>query len=88
MSTCRVPDCTSVSGHHHCISCGAAIVGEVPICAHHHLMMAGDDWAIANRVLCDLIHRRIEPARLPAEERDKEMSSEGFPPTVQDAWCE
>ena len=42
-----------------CASCGTSNpVGEA-ICAHH--LRPETDWAIANRVFCDLLHRRIEP---------------------------
>ncbi len=48
-----------------CASCAATnpIAGE--ICAHH--VSREPDWAVANRVFCDLLHRRIEPAPVRVE---------------------
>lgn len=40
-----------------CVATNPA-VGEA-ICRHHIRPEA--DWAIANRVFCDFLHRRIEP---------------------------
>ncbi len=39
---------------------GGDSTGEDSICSHH--ITTDVDWAVANRVFCDLLHRRIEPA--------------------------
>jgi hypothetical protein len=33
----------------------------------------GDDWAIANRIMCDFFHRGKVPPRLPQGERDDDF---------------
>lgn len=53
-------------GHRHCASCGA--VDASGMCLHHASDLS-DNWSEANRIWCDLLHRGIEPPRLPAEER-------------------
>jgi hypothetical protein len=45
-----------------------ALSGRTALCARH-VTTYGGDWAVSNRIVCDLIHRRVEPPRLPAEER-------------------
>ena len=42
-----------------CASCGTSNPGIDFICSHH--ITAEANWAHANRVFCDLIHRGIEP---------------------------
>jgi hypothetical protein len=43
-----------------CALCGTPNPVEDTICSHHITTEAS--WAVANRVFCDLLHRRIEPA--------------------------
>lgn len=45
-----------------CPSCGVQSSNE-GICLHHIPVDA--DWAQANRIFCDLLHRRIEPPLVP-----------------------
>jgi len=45
---------------HRCPSCGAPNPIGDGICSHH--IATEVNWAVANRVFCDLLHRRIEPA--------------------------
>jgi hypothetical protein len=33
----------------------------------------GDDWAIANRIMCDFFHRRKVPPRLAQHDRDDDF---------------
>jgi hypothetical protein len=35
----------------------------------------GDDWATANRIMCDFFHRGKLPARLTQKERDDDFWS-------------
>ena len=51
-----------------CASCGVALSGSAALCSLH-VATYGGDWAVSNRIVCDLIHRRVEPPCLPAEER-------------------
>jgi hypothetical protein len=52
-----------------CAACGLQTTGG-DLCPHHHVVY-GDDWAAANRILCDLLHRGKVPPRLtPAERND------------------
>lgn len=46
-----------------CSACGLQTNVDTSICSHHHLAN-GDDWAVSNRIICDLIHRRLAPIRL------------------------
>lgn len=51
-----------------CPMCGlSTFLGEM--CSHHGI---GEiDWHIANKTWCDLIHRGIQPQRLPEREREQ-----------------
>jgi hypothetical protein len=51
-----------------CACCGVPI-GDVGLCAHHHAVDGGDDWAVANRIMCDFVHRRRVPRGLTQAER-------------------
>lgn len=42
-----------------CINCGLQLRGDLCLCPHHHSIF-GDDFALNNRALCNLIHRGIE----------------------------
>jgi hypothetical protein len=53
-----------------CASCGQRVDGDL---CPHHLAAGGDNWAAANRILCDLLHRKKAPARLPRNEREDEL---------------
>jgi hypothetical protein len=44
-----------------CASCGLALSGKAALC-RHHAVAYGEDWAVANRIICDLIHRGVVPA--------------------------
>jgi hypothetical protein len=52
-----------------CASCGAQIPGDGALCPHHDCVY-GDQWATANRIMCDFLHRKREPERLEPAERD------------------
>lgn len=62
MSTmyCAEPTCQELTLHSHCPSCSLVMPGSSPICAHHGMAFA-EDWAVSNRIFCDLLHRAIEP---------------------------
>lgn len=55
-----------------CASCGLQLSGDSALCPHHHCVY-GDDWAVANRIICNFIHRKIEPERLSAAERNDDF---------------
>lgn len=53
-----------------CASCGLQLLLEDDAGLHsHHYCVEGDDWAIANRIMCDFFHRKKIPPRLPQTER-------------------
>ena len=43
-----------------CVSCGAENPPVGELCAHHVPTEA--DWSSANRIMCDFVHRGIDPA--------------------------
>ena len=51
-----------------CIVCGQSNPDRESFCSFH--ITAEEDWATANRIMCDFVHRAIEPRRLPACQRD------------------
>jgi hypothetical protein len=51
-----------------CAQCGFELEASVELCPHHHVR--DDDWAGSNRIMCDLLHRGREPARLPPSARE------------------
>ena len=55
-----------------CASCGLQLTGDAGLCPHHHCVY-GDDWAVANRIMCDFFHRKKVPPRLAQTERDDEF---------------
>jgi hypothetical protein len=55
-----------------CASCGLQLTGDASLCPHHHCVY-GDDWAVANRIMCDFFHRGKIPPRLAQTERDDEF---------------
>src|SRR5207247_5228590 len=55
-----------------CASCGLQLSGDAALCPHHHCVY-GDDWAVANRIMCDFFHRGKIPPRLTQMERDDEF---------------
>jgi hypothetical protein len=44
-----------------CIACAAELPSADALCPHHHTGAPGEEWARWNRIVCDLIHRGIEP---------------------------
>ena len=60
-----------------CASCGLNNPNEVELCPHHHAFDDSRDWATANRLMCDLLHRHIVPRRLTEAERDDPLDTEG-----------
>ena len=57
-----------------CAQCGTELSGDAALCPHHHCVY-GDDWAFANRIMCDFFHRGKVPARLTEPERSDDFWS-------------
>lgn len=57
-----------------CAYCGSQLSGSSELCPHHHCAY-GEDWATANRIMCDFFHRGVVPARLGKKERDDDFWS-------------
>ncbi len=55
-----------------CASCGLQLSGDTALCPHHYFAY-GDDWARANRIMCDFFHRRILLPRLAKKDRDDDF---------------
>jgi hypothetical protein len=55
-----------------CASCGLQLTGDAGLCPHHHCVY-GDDWAVANRIMCDFFHRKKVPPRLSQSDRDDDF---------------
>ena len=49
-----------------CVSCGLPLYGDADFCPHHECGYA--DWAVANRIMCDFVHRQRVPLRPPEDE--------------------
>lgn len=45
-----------------CASCGLQLSGDASLCPIHHCVY-GDNWAAANRIWCDFVHRGKVPTR-------------------------
>ena len=59
------------AGRDSCAFCGQEIVADAGLCGQHS-RPAEPRWAAVNRIMCDLVHRRVVPARLsPAERHDR-----------------
>ena len=57
-----------------CASCGLNNPNDVGLCPHHHAIQGSDDWAVANRIMCDFLHRQRVPRRLTEAERDESFA--------------
>jgi hypothetical protein len=55
-----------------CALCGLHLSGNAGLCPHHHAA-CNDEWATANRIICDFIHRKKVPPRLSFAERDDDV---------------
>jgi hypothetical protein len=55
-----------------CAQCGNVTVGNAEIC-NEHLGYPNDDWAQANRMMCDFVHRGIVPPAPPERYADSEL---------------
>jgi hypothetical protein len=58
-----------------CASCGLNILDDVGLCPHHRVACGGDDWAVANRIMCDFLHRQRVPRRLTEAERHDDFAT-------------
>ena len=54
-----------------CVSCGLETTGATELC-HYHAPI-GDGWAESNRIMCDFLHRKKIPMRLPSDDRDHDL---------------
>jgi hypothetical protein len=55
-----------------CASCGLQLYGNAELCPHHHCIF-GEDWAVANRIMCDFFHRGKLLARLTPTDKDDDL---------------
>jgi hypothetical protein len=55
-----------------CAACGLQLTGDGALCPHHHCVY-GDDWAAANRIMCDFFHRGKVPPRLNRSDREDDF---------------
>jgi hypothetical protein len=47
-----------------CVCCAVELPDDQLLCPHHHEGFLDAAWARWNRLVCDLLHRGIEPPRL------------------------
>jgi hypothetical protein len=62
----------------YCVFCGMSLlVGQGDICPHHELgVNTPDNWADANRRICNFIHRRVlEPDTRDPKARESDMQT-------------
>lgn len=55
-----------------CALCGLPRRAGEALCPHHHTSH-DPGWAVANRIMCDLLHRGKVPTRLNPEEREDDF---------------
>lgn len=55
-----------------CVACGLALAGDADFCPHHQTGYA-EDWAAANRIMCDFVHRKWIPPNPPPNQHDIDM---------------
>jgi hypothetical protein len=60
-----------------CVFCGIRLAETAALCAHHHVGASDEDWASANRMMCDLLHRGFR-----ADEESAPPAVETVPTTV------
>ena len=59
-----------------CALCRFALSGDDDLCPHHHTSPP-DDWAQANRLMCDFLHRKFIPAAVEEPEAVNDLWTEG-----------
>ena len=52
-----------------CAVCVQASGDAGNLCPYH--VTTDHGWSVANRIMCDLVHRAVVPRRLPPHERDQ-----------------
>jgi hypothetical protein len=57
----------SASGMSLCAICCVELVGDAGLCSHH-LYLYDDAWAVANRGMCDFLHRKKVPELIPSDQ--------------------
>jgi hypothetical protein len=55
-----------------CAQCAQFTLDTAEICSHHE-PGHGDDWAMANRLMCDFLHRGVVPATPCERDEDLEL---------------
>jgi hypothetical protein len=55
-----------------CVQCARPTFGTAGICSYHE-SGHGDDWATANRLMCDFLHRGVVPPTLCERHEDLEL---------------
>jgi len=61
-----------------CVSCGLALAGDADFCPHHQTGYA-EDWAVANRIMCDFVHRKWIPPSPPSSLHEDDFWAEEDP---------
>ena len=54
-----------------CAWCNVEMATGSGLCAHHDTSESG--WAASNRIMCDFLHRGLEPPRVGDGERDEDL---------------
>ena len=47
-----------------CAACGLQLPGDAGLCRHHPAIYSDADWATANRIICNGLHRGTWAPRL------------------------
>lgn len=53
-----------------CPFCGNDPNNDQGVCSYH-VNVYEDTWAVSNRIICDWLHRGLEPGRLGPNDREK-----------------
>jgi len=61
-----------------CVACGLALAGDADFCPHHQSGYA-EDWAVANRIMCDFVHRKAIPPSPPPGPHDESLWADEDP---------
>ena len=57
---------------HFCVQCAQSTLGTAEICSYHE-SGHGDNWATANRLMCDFLHRGVVPPTPCKRDEDLEL---------------
>lgn len=64
-----------------CSACGLALAGDADFCPYHQTGYA-EDWAVANRIMCDFVHRGREYTQEEVAELRRLMGLRDPPPPL------